>query len=138
MDKLNKYRHIIKQTLSKYHQLDQKQPSPGIESLIAFDEVRDQYFWLQVGWDVTGRTCGNTVYVRIHDDKVWIEEDLTEDGIIDELVKAGIAPEDIVLGFQHPRDRIVGGIFSGIGSFCSGTIVAPINALTAVVPSELI
>jgi XisI protein len=105
MDKLKRYRHIIKTILSKYHQLDQEQPSPGIESFIAFDEVRDHYFWLQVGWDAMGRTCGNTVYVRIHDLKVWIEEDLTEDGIVDELLEAGIAQEDIVLGFQHPRDR---------------------------------
>jgi hypothetical protein len=105
MDKLNHYRQIIKQTLTRYHALDQEQPAIGVDSIIAFDEQRDHYFWVQVGWDRTGRTCGNTIYIRIQHDKVWVEEDLTEDGITNDLMAAGIAREDIVLGFQHPRER---------------------------------
>ncbi|MCU0569127.1 MAG: XisI protein [Oculatellaceae cyanobacterium Prado106] len=105
MDKLNRYRQIIQTILTQYHELDQEQPAPGIDSVLALDEVRDHYFWFQVGWDLTGRTCGSTVYIRIHNDKVWVEEDLIEDGIVGDLLQAGIPKEDIVLGFQHPRER---------------------------------
>ncbi len=101
------YRKTIKDVLNRYYNLDQEQPTPGVDSVIAFDEVRDHYFWLQVGWDRTGRTCGPTVYIRIHDHKIWIEEDLTEDGIVGDLLAAGIAKESIVLGFQHPRERLL-------------------------------
>lgn len=105
MDKLNTYRTVIKEMLTRYYELDLEQPSPGIEPVLAFDEVRDHYFWVQVGWNQTGRTCGSTVYIRIKDGKVWIEEDLTEDGVTNDLLEAGIPKQDIVLGFQHPRER---------------------------------
>ena len=105
MDKLVKYREIVKSILTRYYEFDKEQPSPGVEPFIAFDEVRDHYFWLQVGWDQTGRTCGSTVYIRLCNGKVWVEEDLTEDGVTRDLLEAGIPQSDIVLGFQHPRER---------------------------------
>lgn len=105
MDKLTTQRETVKQILSQYDRLDREQPSPGVESMISFDELRDQYIWLQVGWDRTGRTCGITVYIRLKQNKIWVEEDLTEDGITQDLLDAGIPKSDIVLGFQHPRDR---------------------------------
>ena len=107
MDKLKIYRSIIKQVLTRYYEIDLEQPSPGIESILAFDEVRDHYFWGQVGWNQMGRTCGNTVYIRIKDGKVWVEEDLTEDGVTNDLLEAGIPRQDTVLGFQHPRERVL-------------------------------
>jgi hypothetical protein len=34
-----------------------------------------------------------------------VEEDLTEDGVTNDLLLTGIPKHDIVLGFQHPRER---------------------------------
>jgi XisI protein len=99
------YRTIIKEVLIRYYELDLEQASVGIEPVLALDEVRDSYFWAQVGWNQTGRTCGITVYIRIEHGKVWVEEDLTEDGVTNDLLEAGIPKHDIVLGFQHPRER---------------------------------
>ena len=45
------------------------------------------------------------VYLRIVQGKIWIEEDWTKQGIADQLLEAGVPPEDIVLGFQHPSKR---------------------------------
>jgi hypothetical protein len=45
------------------------------------------------------------VYLRIHQNKIWIEEDWTKQGIANGLLEAGIPAEDIVLGFQHPNKR---------------------------------
>lgn len=105
MDNTVAYREIIKSILTRYYDLDKDQPSPDVEPVLAFDETRDHYFWLQVGWNRTGRTCGPTVYIRLMNGKIWIEEDLTEDGIANDLLEAGVPKTDIVLGFQHPRDR---------------------------------
>ncbi|MGF1493711.1 MAG: XisI protein [Microcoleaceae cyanobacterium] len=105
MDNLIKYREIVKSVLTYYYKLDKEQPSSGVDPFIVFDEVRDHYLWLQVGWDQTGRTCGSTVYIRLCDGKVWVEEDLTEDGITWDLLKLGVEKSDIVLGFHHPRER---------------------------------
>jgi len=46
-----------------------------------------------------------TVYVRIRNGKFWIEEDWTEDGIANDLVRAGVPKEDIVLAFHEPTMR---------------------------------
>ena len=37
--------------------------------------------------------------------KIWIEEDMTEDGLATELVEAGVPKEDIVLAFNPPDRR---------------------------------
>jgi hypothetical protein len=44
MDKLNTYRTIIKEVLTRYYDLDLEQPSAGIEPVLALDEVRYHYF----------------------------------------------------------------------------------------------
>jgi hypothetical protein len=43
--------------------------------------------------------------LRIEQGKIWIEEDWTKQGIANELLDAGVPPEDIVLGFQHSSKR---------------------------------
>ncbi|GJD19822.1 hypothetical protein RIVM261_047780 [Rivularia sp. IAM M-261] len=51
MDRLNTYRTIIKEVLTRYYELDLEQPSANIEPVLALDEIRDHYFWAQVGWN---------------------------------------------------------------------------------------
>jgi len=58
MDKIVKYREIIKSILTHYYEFDKEQPSPGVEPFIAFDEARDHYFWLQVGNDYVEQVLG--------------------------------------------------------------------------------
>ena len=55
--------------------------------------------------DPKHREFSVTVYLRIVQGKIWIEEDWTKQGIADQLLEAGVLPEDIVLGFQHPDKR---------------------------------
>jgi hypothetical protein len=43
--------------------------------------------------------------LQIRDNKFWIEEDWTEDGIANDLVQAGIPRENIVLAFHEPKMR---------------------------------
>jgi len=38
-------------------------------------------------------------------DKIYIEEDLSEDGIANELIENGVSQKDIVLAFQQPELR---------------------------------
>ena len=106
MDKLTKYRTLIKQLLTDYLELINCTPVPeGVETEVVFDEERDHYMLLNVGWSQRKRFRGTTVYLRLHNDKIWIEEDWLEDGIVKDLLAAGVPKEDIVLGFQHPSMR---------------------------------
>lgn len=42
---------------------------------------------------------------RIKNEKIYIEEDWTEEGIATELLTEGVPKEDIVLAFQDPETR---------------------------------
>ncbi|MDQ2097218.1 MAG: XisI protein [Tychonema bourrellyi B0820] len=109
MDKLEYYRDTIKKILTEYYQmkvqgaieLDELEP----DDRLAFDEERDQYLWFRSGWNGKERLRYMTMYLRIKDGKIWVEEDLTNLCVVDDLLAAGISKGDIVLGFRHPSKR---------------------------------
>ena len=109
MDKLEYYRTTIKQILTGYYEmtvpgaiaLDELEP----EHRLAFDEERDQYLWFRSGWDGKKRLRHITMYLRIKEGKIWVEEDWTNLCVVDDLLAAGISKGDIVLGFHHPSKR---------------------------------
>lgn len=105
MDKLVKYREIIKQVLGTHEALINRRPKPDVETELSFDEERDHYMLLKTGWSPRGRIRGTIVYVRLRNNKFWIEEDLTEYGITADLLAAGVPDDDIVLAFQPPEMR---------------------------------
>ena len=108
MDKLNRYRTLIKQFLEVKAELANRCVRDGSETVRAFDEKRDQYLLMNVGWAGERRVRGTNLFLRIVDDKIWIEDDWTEEGIATELVANGVAKEDIVLAFQPPSLRRFG------------------------------
>jgi hypothetical protein len=105
MDKLSFYRNLVKDILTSYCDLANQSSDDLAESLVAFDEVHDQYLWFQSGWQGKRRIRGVTVHIRIRNGKIWIEEDWTEAGIATALLQANVPEQDIVLGFLHPDKR---------------------------------
>ncbi|EKQ68341.1 XisI protein [Leptolyngbyaceae cyanobacterium JSC-12] len=105
MDKLENYRQIIQKILTDYQHWAMGVNQPGVQQCVAFDEEHDHYFWFHVGWDGKRRDFGVTVYLKLEQGKIWIEEDWTKQGIANDLLEAGVPAEDIVLGFQHPSKR---------------------------------
>ena len=105
MDQLALYRQIIQKILIEYRDWAARANQDGVQECVSFDEERDHYFWFSVGWNGKQRDFGITVYLRIENNKIWIEEDWTKQGIADDLLDAGVPADDIVLGFQHPSKR---------------------------------
>jgi hypothetical protein len=105
MDKLTNYSTLIKRLLRDFERLYSLQPHPGVETLVVFDEVREHYLLIRLGWAEERRVRYLTLYVRLKERKIWVEEDWTEAGIVTELLKAGVPKEDIVLAFQPPEMR---------------------------------
>ncbi|NET58007.1 MAG: XisI protein [Symploca sp. SIO2E6] len=103
MDKLNHYRNLIQKVLEEYHKLSLG--NPDIESVLLLDPIREQYLLLKMGWYQDNRIKRNFIHLRLKDQKIWIEEDCTEDGIATDLLQAGVPREDIVLAFHPPRLR---------------------------------
>lgn len=97
MDKVNQYRHIVKQVVTYYSRL---KPSHGnIRLDTVFDEAQDRYSLMQVGWDRGKRIRGNLIYITLSGEKVIIEYDGMESGITQDLIDKGISEEDIILAF---------------------------------------
>lgn len=112
MDNLADYRVLIKRIMTHYATLAAQQPMANLETLLAFDDERDQYLWLQVGWANQRRVQGITLHVRLLNGKIHVEQDWTEDGIATELLLAGVPREAIVLAFhapevQHPAELVM-------------------------------
>ncbi|MEZ4527509.1 MAG: XisI protein [Desulfobacterales bacterium] len=105
MDKLSGYRDIIKKLLSKYAEMINRHSAPGKEADVVFDEERDHYMLITMGWSGQRRIRGTTVYVRLRNGKFWIEEDWLEHGITTDLLMASVPKEDIVLAFHPPEIR---------------------------------
>jgi hypothetical protein len=104
MDKLTQYRSLIQKLLTEYRQLGKSQLDESTDRL-AFDLERDEYLWFQSGWRGKERVRHITVYLRIVNGKIWVEEDMTNLCVVDDLLAAGVPKQDIVLGFQHPSKR---------------------------------
>ena len=108
MDQRTRYRTIIKGLLADLASLLNEQHTSEcntVQAQCVFDEERDQYLLLKVGWMGKRRIRGTTLYVRLYHGKFWIEDDMTEEGIATDLVQAGVPKEDIVLAFQPPEVR---------------------------------
>lgn len=103
MDRTAHYRQIVKEVIRNHARF---QPSYGdVEVETVFDETSDHYALCYTGWDGYHRIHGTILHIDIRNDKVWIQHDGTEDGVAEELVNAGIARNEIVLGFQPPKLR---------------------------------
>jgi hypothetical protein len=103
MDKLDRYREIVRRIIEEYASY---KPSHGeIEAEAIIDRERDHYEVMHVGWDSVRRVHGSVIHLDIRGGKVWIQYDGTTQPVADELLAAGIPAEDIVLGFQPARRR---------------------------------
>lgn len=100
LGKLPTYRAVVRAILEEYASY---KPSYGdIEIQTLFDNERDRYQVLAVGWDAKERIYGCSLHLDIKNEKIWIQVNNTEWDIGQKLVENGIPKEDIVIGFQPP------------------------------------
>ncbi len=76
-----------------------------MDEILIFDDDRSQYIWFNIGWKNGKRIKAISVYLRLKNDKIYIEEDWTEAGIATELMRVVIPSSEIVLAFQPPEVR---------------------------------
>ncbi len=105
MDKMMKYRELVKKILKEHVDISRRQPIPGVEKLLIVDDENGHYIWLNLGWWKGERLNSPTIYARLKDGKIWIEEDWTDIGFADQLLAAGVPKEDIVLALHAPEMR---------------------------------
>jgi XisI protein len=108
MDKLSDYREVVQRILTEYYELSIRPSAasnPTLETALVFDPIRDRYLLLTIGWQGEERISSMTIHICLKNNKIWIEEDWTEDGVVTDLLESGVPKEDIVLAFHPPHLR---------------------------------
>lgn len=103
MDTRLNYPETVKKILTNFAETYTK--SGGCPLKVLFDDTRKSYMVLHMGWHGNKYVHNATVHIEIDDDKIWIQNDHTEDGIAENLMECGIPKDKIVLGFRHPKVR---------------------------------
>jgi len=70
-------------------------------SLTIFDDERGQYLVLDIGWSGDKYLHATPTHLSLIDGKIWIQYDDTEEGVVTDLIEAGVPKEDMVLGFRY-------------------------------------
>lgn len=104
MDKLEKYRTIIKKAIKHYSDFQENNREES-EVQVVFDDKRGHYYLMDIGWEDMRRIHTCLLHLDIKDGKIWIQKDFVEAGIATDLMEAGVPKKDIVLGFQAPFKR---------------------------------
>jgi hypothetical protein len=104
MDSLTQtMRPAINQLLQDY--LDFLKNDPEVTSELVLDTDRDRYLLIEMGWQNNRRIYGVLIHIDIIDQKLWIQQDGTEEGVANELVNLGIPKDLIVLGYKSLERR---------------------------------
>ncbi|HLO86625.1 MAG TPA: XisI protein [Nostocaceae cyanobacterium] len=103
MERIEKYRQIIRDFLTT--QIVNENNPPGVDSQLIIDTEHDHYQILDVGWQDLTRIYNCFMHLDIINGKIWIQRNMTEVDIAQELVNMGVPKEDIVLGLHAPYKR---------------------------------
>jgi ketopantoate reductase len=103
MVKLEQYRENIQKLLQEYAAFSRNDTE--IETQLIFDNTRDHYQLVHVGWHNDRRIYGCILHLDIKDEKIWLQHNGTENDIAAELVNMGVPKIDIAIGFHSPFKR---------------------------------
>jgi hypothetical protein len=107
MDRIAFFREAISNTMKAYE--TERVHSNSFKGLY-FEQVLDvrhnRFQLVLMGWKEDERIYHLVFHLDIIDDKIWIQEDNTEDGVALLLEAQGIGKKDIVLGFYPDYHRV--------------------------------
>ena len=96
------YSQII-QTLIKEQASLHKSGDVRVEKI--FDTKHHHYLLVQVGWAKNHWVYGSIFHLDIIDNKIYIQQNNTEQSVAERLVELGVDKENIVIGFHSPFKR---------------------------------
>jgi XisI protein len=104
MDKIELYRTSI-QALLQEHSQHLPNNNDDVANELLFDVERDRYQLMRVGWQELKRVYYTIMHFDIKDGKIWIQQNMTDVDVGQELVDMGVSKQDIVLGLHPPYKR---------------------------------
>jgi len=106
MDKKIIYAKYIEELLREHANSTPVGDWEEYENQVVVDKNNVHFQLMRVGWWDQRRTYHCALHLDLKDDgKIWIQEDLTEVGIANQLLEKGVPKSDIVLAFYAPFRR---------------------------------
>lgn len=78
------YRELIDKIIQQHAREQSEKDLDKVQ--VFFDQERDSYLLLYVGWRDEERIHGCPIHIDIKDGKIWIQQDFTEEGLAHQLV----------------------------------------------------
>lgn len=103
MDRVDELRTIVKDLIRKYAQIPASYGDVVAEPV--YDDAGGHYQLWHIGWQQKKRVHGCILNIQLKDGKLWIQHDGIEHGVTDELLEAGVQPEELVLAFFTTAER---------------------------------
>lgn len=104
LKKIEEYQEVIVSILKE--EVREFPLQPELKDYVLVDKENRHYQLLRLGWVEDDRILQVLIHMNIHEDgKIWIQENLTELAVDEELLKKGVPAKDIVLGLQPPAYR---------------------------------
>lgn len=98
-----RYRESVEKLLAQYMQ--DRPHDQDVETQFIQDTKNQHFQIINVGWEGEHRVYSCVLHIDIKGDKVWIQRNMTEHLVAEDLVESGVPKEHIVLGFHSPSKR---------------------------------
>lgn len=107
MNKVKKYRTILKEVLKAYaaNELNQKYKPDDMQIRLLMDTENDHYQVLYGGWRNDRQIFSVIFHFDIIDGKIWVQRNISDYDIIEDIEQKGVPKSDIVLAFHAPAMR---------------------------------
>ena len=103
MEILECYREVILELLEAQAAL--RCANGDFERELLVDRDRDRYLVVSQGWEGNKRVHEVVMHLDICNGKIWIQENRTNVDVAEELRRAGVPADHIVLGLVPPTAR---------------------------------
>jgi XisI protein len=107
MDRKLKYRKILKEVLREYagDEMKQVQKPDDMQIRLIMDTESDHYQVLYTGWQQDKQTFSVLFHFDIINGKIWVQRNISDYDIIEDIERKGVPKSDIVLAFHAPQIR---------------------------------
>jgi hypothetical protein len=105
MDKIKFLKKCIIESMEEYSVYLNGSNLPSVKYSVIADDKNGKYQLLALGWEKNERIFSIIFHADIEGEHVWIQEDNTEEGLANLLIKRGIDKKDIVLAYYPESHR---------------------------------
>ncbi len=107
MERLKKYRSILQEVLKAYaaDEIGKKRQPDDLQTHLIMDTKNDHYQVLYAGWRNDRQIFSVIFHFDIIDHKIWVQRNISDYDIIEDLELKGVPKSDIVLAFHAPAMR---------------------------------